>query len=135
MKPVEIIPAESIGGLHVGARVADLPKRASLSGPGGKLDGIQFLASDGVIQDVWIDDLRKFPAEVHFRGKVIPPDASLDFLKKLFGPCEEVTGRKGGVFFNCASGVALLSDFRGAGTFVQIRLRRVPDAPRVPHVD
>ncbi len=86
---------------------------------------MNFFAADGVIEDIWIDDLRKVTAEVRFDGKIVPHDAPLSAVKKTFGPCEEVAGRKGGLFFNCATGVAIGTDFRGAGTFVQIRLKKL----------
>ena len=124
MNAIEILPGRSIGELHLGARTKDLPHRAVVNGPAGSLDGIHFFAPDGVIEDIWIEDLRKFPREVGFAGKPVPRNASLDEIKQAFGPCQKVSGVKGGVFFNCDTGVTLGCDFAETGKFVQIRLKR-----------
>jgi hypothetical protein len=87
MNAIEILPGKSIGELHLGARTKDLPNRAVVNGPAGSLDGIHFFAPDGVIEDIWIEDLRKFPREVGFAGKLVPRNASLDEIKQAFGPC------------------------------------------------
>ena len=123
MNAIEILPGKSIGELHLGARTKDLPNRAVVNGPAGSLDGIHFFAPDGVIEDIWIEDLRKFPREVGFAGKPVPRNASLDEIKQAFGPCQKVSGVKGGVFFNCDTGVTLGCDFAETGKFVQIRLK------------
>jgi hypothetical protein len=124
MNAIEILPGKSIGELHLGARTKDLPHRAVVNGPARSLDGIHFFAPDEVIEDIWIEDLRKFPREVGFAGKLVSRNASLDELKQTFGPCQKVSGVKGGVFFNCDAGVTLGSDFMETGKFVQIRLKR-----------
>jgi hypothetical protein len=54
---------------------------------------------------------------------VIAKDAALEQLKSLFGPCERVDV-KGGVFYNCAAGIALGTDFEEKGRFIQIRLQK-----------
>jgi hypothetical protein len=56
--------------------------------------------------------------------KLVPRNASLDEIKQAFGPCQKVSGVKGGVFFNCDTGVTLGCDFAETGKFVQIRLKR-----------
>lgn len=122
MKTIEIVPRVSMGELRLGVRIEGLPKGATLSGPAGTFGEIKFLISDGVVEDVWIEDLRHVSADVLLAGQVIPRDASLDHLKKIFGPCEKV-GVKGGVFFNCGTGVTLGTDFEEKGKFIQIRLK------------
>jgi hypothetical protein len=72
---------------------------------------VHFFAPDGAIEDIWIEDLRRFPRDVGFVGKLIPQNASLDELKRTFGPCQKVSGGKGGVFFNCDARVTLGCDF------------------------
>jgi len=93
MNAIEILPGKSIGELHLGARTKDLPNRAVVNGPAGSLDGIHFFAPDGVIEDIWIEDLRKFPREVGFAGKLVPRNASLDEIKQAFGPCLFIFGQ------------------------------------------
>jgi hypothetical protein len=122
MERTEIVPGKSIGPLHIGARIDQLPKSARISGPVGEHDGIQFLIENDAVADVWIEDLRRFPGQAAYEGKPIPRDATLAQLKQIFGPCERV-GVKGGVFFNCAKGVTLGCDFEEKGQFIQIRLK------------
>jgi len=123
MKAIEIVPGKAIGDLKIGTRVDELPPKAVLSGIRGSLAGIQFLIANGIVDDVWIDDLRTFRGELHFTGKAIDRRTPLEELKALFGPCDSVPGIKGGAFFNCHAGVTLGSDASGLGEFVQIRLK------------
>ena len=123
MSMIDIVPGKSIGNLHLGDRINDLPKGATISGPGGELDGVQFIAPEGVIEDVWIDNLRKFPHDVRVGQVIIHRNAPLDELKKLLGPCKSVPGIKGGSFFNCESGITIGTDSSETGKFVQLRLK------------
>jgi hypothetical protein len=91
----------------------------------GKYMGISFTHTNGQIDDVWIDDLRKMKYPVVWSGKVVPHHASLERLKQLFGPCQTIPGLKGGMAFKCDSGITLGCDFNGIGAFIQIRL--LPD--------
>ena len=100
-----------------------LPKGASLSGPSGHFNGVQFILLDDAVADAWIDDLRKCTHEVRFDGAPLNRHASLTELQGLFGPCDPVPGVKGGTFFNCRTGITLGTDADARGTFVQIRLK------------
>jgi hypothetical protein len=119
---IDLVPGKSLGKLALGAPSASLPKHAMLSETVGALDGLTFSIADGRIEDIWIDDLRKFAGDVRYLGKVIPRDAPLEAIKNTFGPCEPVAV-KGGVFFNCSIGVSIGCDSEGRGEFIQLRLR------------
>jgi hypothetical protein len=118
-----LIPGRSIGPVRLGARSADLPRRARLDGAVGRLDGVHFALTNGRIDEVWIDDLRTFPYLVQFRGKPIPRDATLTTLLQLFGPCTEIPDVIGGTRHDCAKGV-WLGAAASAGDSIQLRLRR-----------
>jgi hypothetical protein len=123
MSTIDVIPGHSIGTISVGMRESDLPKGASLSGPVGQVDGVQFLVLDGIVVDAWIDDLRTYRHAVRYNGTILDPHASLIDLQKIFGPCQPVPGVKGGTFFNCGAGITLGSDPDARGDFIQLRLK------------
>lgn len=101
---VEIGPGKSIGELRLGTHVKDLPARAVVAAPGGELDGIKFvLDEDDKIDDIWVEDLRKFPRRLAYKGAPLDPQASVEQLEPVFGKCTRVEGVKGGIFFNCAA--------------------------------
>jgi hypothetical protein len=119
---VEIVPGRSIGEVRIGGSAKDLPKRAVVDAPGGELDGIRFLlTSDGRVEDIWIEDLRTFQRTLTYGGKTIDRKATVAQLEAAFGKCSRVEGVKGGIFYNCAAGVALGTDF--AGTILQLRVK------------
>ena len=119
---VELVPGTSIGELRVGAGVKDLPPRAVVAIPGGELDGIKFvLDEEDKIDDIWVEDLRTFPRQLTFKGTPIDPQASIEQLEAVFGKCTRVEGVKGGIFYNCAAGVTLGTDF--AKKKLQIRVK------------
>jgi hypothetical protein len=122
MNATEIIPGKSIGRVRLGSPISELSGQTTISGIIGELDGIKFLIANDKIDDVWIDDLRKFSGEVRFQGKVIARDVPLEKLKDTFGPCERVDV-KGGVFFNCSTGITIGCDFDARGDFIQLRLK------------
>lgn len=119
---VEITAKRSIGEVPLGAGVEALPKRVTLSGETGELDGVHFSIQDGRVDDVWIEDLRTFPQPVRFEGNTIARDLPLADLKALFGTCVEAPV-KGGLFFNSSKGVTIGTDFAGQGQFIQLRLK------------
>lgn len=123
MKVVEILPGRSIGAVRLGIGINALPSGALLKDGAGSVDGVHFLVAGDVVSDVWIEDLHTFPNAVLFDGRTIPRDASLDAVKAVFGPCTKVQGIKGGVFFNCESGVAIGCDADESGRFIQIRVK------------
>jgi hypothetical protein len=109
---VEIVPGESIGLVKLGTKVEDMPSRTTIQRPAGILDDIHFLISEGgVVEDLWIEDLRVFPHVVRCLGKTISGDSTIESLSALLGQCDRVAGIKGGIFYNCASGLALGTDF------------------------
>ena len=113
-KPVVIavVPEKSIGIVKLGMRSDDLPPEAVLHPPGGTLDDIHFLINQaGEVDDIWIEDLRVFPHAVSCAGKNVPHDIPLDDLTGIFGKCDRVPGLKGGIFFNCANGLSIGTDF------------------------
>lgn len=75
------------------------------------------------MSDVWIDDIRTFPHERRLAGNLVTWKASLEEIKKMFGPCDRVDGVKGGTFFNCRNGMAIGIDPDESGAFVQLRLK------------
>jgi hypothetical protein len=121
---MEILPGKSIGPVRLGARASELPKSATIVNGVGQIEGVHFAVAGGAVDDVWIDDLRNFPVQLHYRGQVIAKDVALEDLKTMFGGCERVPDVIGGIFFNCSAGIALGTDTGGRGEFVQIRLKR-----------
>jgi len=119
---IDITPKRSIGKVVLGSKVDQLPKGAIVSGVAGELDGVHFLIQDARVEDVWIEDLRKFPVPVRFAGRTIARDTPLAELKALFGSCQEVAV-KGGGYFNCSAGIAIGTDSAQQGEFVQLRLK------------
>jgi hypothetical protein len=121
---VEIVPGESIGDVKLGTKAENMPSRATIQRPAGVLDDIHFLINeDGVVDDTWIEDLRVFPHAVRCQGKTIPPDATIESLSVLLGQCDRVAGIKGGIFYNCAAGLALGTDF--SRKTLQIRVKPI----------
>jgi hypothetical protein len=119
---VDIIPGTSIGEVKLGARLESLPSRARIERPGGTLDGIHLLVGEqGHVDDIWIEDMHTFPNELTCQGKIVPRDSTVESLGHLFGGCEQVSGVKGGIFFNCANGLAIGTDFSRQS--LQIRVK------------
>jgi hypothetical protein len=78
---VEIVPGKSIGSVQLGMKIDDLPRHAVVQPPAGNLDGVQFVINEaGVVEDIWIDDLRVFPGAVSCAGREIPRGVALDGL-------------------------------------------------------
>jgi hypothetical protein len=118
---IEIVPGKAIGEVRLGASANELPRRAIVNAPGGELDGIRFLLNSGSrVEDIWIEDLRKFRKALSCGGKTIDKKATVSQLEEVFGECTRVEGVKGGIFY-CAAGVALGTDF--AGKTLQIRVK------------
>ena len=118
-----VAPGKSIGEVVLGASADELPEGAKLEDEIGEYRGVRFSMTDGRVADVWIEDIRVHPAVLRFAGLEVPAKASLDELKQLFGGCEPVEGVKGGMFFNCKSGVALGCSYDGSDQFVQLRVK------------
>jgi hypothetical protein len=121
---MEILPGKSIGPVRLGARASELPQSATIVNGVGQIQGVHFAVAGGAVDDVWIEDLRSFPAQLRYRGQVIAKDVALQHLKTMFGACERVPDIIGGTFFNCSAGITLGTDAGGRGDFVQIRLKR-----------
>ena len=121
---IEIIPGQSIGEVKLGMKVNELPSRTVIHRPAGMLDDIRLLLNEaGEIADIWIEDVHTFPHKLRLRGKTIPQDASIESLRTLFGKCEPISGLKGGIFYNCAIGLALGTDF--SQKTLQIRVKHI----------
>lgn len=121
---IEIVPGKSIGDVHLGAAAKDLPSRAVVEPPGGQLDGIRFvLDSEDRVDDIWINDIRTFGHPISYAGKTIDSKATVQQLETHFGKCSRVEGVKGGVFYNCAAGVALGTDFSGESLQIRVKPR------------
>ena len=119
---VEIVPGKSIGQVRLGSSVDQLPQRAVVGAPAGELDGVHFVIdSHALIEDIWIEDLRKFRGAVTFAGGTIDSKATVAQLETVFGKCSRIEGVKGGIFYNCAAGVALGTDL--AGKTLQVRVK------------
>ena len=122
---IEIVPGRSIGEVHLGTSLGDLPSRAVVDPPGGQLDGVRFvLDSDDKVEDIWIDDIRTFGRPISYGGKPIDSGATVQQLETRFGKCSRVEGVKGGIFYNCAAGVSLATDFSGASLQLRVKPRR-----------
>jgi hypothetical protein len=125
---VAIVPGESIGDVKLGTKVENMPSRATIQRPAGVLDDVHFLiGDDDEVDDIWIEDLRVFPHVVRCRSITISRDATIESLSGLLGKCERVAGIKGGVFYNCAAGLALGTDF--SRKTLQIRVKPISTEP------
>lgn len=123
-RKVTIVPASAIGPIRLGMHRADLPQGALIQMPGGTYEGIHFLLSEREeVEDIWIDDIKTFPATLELNGRTFPRSASIEGLEAIVGKCDRLQGRKGGVFFNCATGVALGRDF--SGSTIQVRVKHL----------
>jgi hypothetical protein len=121
---IDILPGKSIGEAKLGMKVAELPSRAAIHRPAGALDDIQLLFNEGgEVEDIWIDDVHTFPHELRFQGKAIPRDATIESIQTIVGKCEQLSGIKGGIFYNCAVGLALGTNF--AKKILQIRVKPI----------
>jgi hypothetical protein len=121
---IDIIPGQSIGEAKLGMKVDELPSRAVINRPAGAVDDIRLLINEaGEVDDIWIEDVRTFPHKLRFQGKAIPQDASVGSLQSILGKCEQISGIKGGIFYNCAVGLALGTDF--AKQTLQIRVKPI----------
>ncbi len=78
------------------------------------------LLEDKVIE-AWMDDLRKAPDCVTFRGSPVRPSIPREQLEAIVGTCSETPGREGGAFERCANGGLYIG--HGMGDFLQIRVR------------
>ena len=123
MTVIEIVVGQSIASVQLGTARQALAKQAQITGDFGELAGVHFSVAEGKVDDVWIEDLRKTPAGVRVSGRVLAPDVPLEQLKAALGPCTEVTGVKGGLFYNCVAGISIGCDAEGTGQLVQLRLR------------
>lgn len=121
---VSIVPSKSIGRVSLGQYVKELPVEAQMSASHGEIDHVQFSIVDGRVDDVWLDDLRTFPYPVEFEGQRLDPRATWNDIKAIFGECRKIDGIKGGVFFNCSTGVTIACDWEEKGITVQVRLKR-----------
>jgi hypothetical protein len=120
---IEIVGGRSMGGVVLGSDVGALPSGASVAGSSGQLGAVRFAIEGGKVSNIWLDDLRALPEGTAADGVVLSPLATLDEIKRLLGPCEPAEPVKGGVFFRCARGLLVGTDFDEKGTFVQLRLR------------
>lgn len=119
---VPIEPGVSIGKVSLGQAVGSLPgPEKQENGTVTVPPGISASIKDGRVVDIWLEDIRALAMPVIVAGVTIPPDAPLERIKELLGPCQEVPV-KGGMFFNCKAGVAIGTDFLGEGRFVQVRV-------------
>jgi hypothetical protein len=129
LKHVDVIPGRSIGSVVIGTPRKDLPNNAIFEAPGGVVDGIHFLVSENdVIEDIWIEDIRTFADNIYIHGKAVPRNASVEQIEGLIGKCTRISGRKGGIFFNCVTGISLGIDFEGKA--LQLRVKPIADPER-----
>jgi hypothetical protein len=121
---IDIVPGKSIGDAKLGMKVEALPSRTVIHHPAGSLDDVQLLINDaGVVEDIWIDDVHTFPHTLRFQGKEIPKAATIDTIQAVVGKCERISGIKGGIFYNCAVGLALGTNF--SKKTLQIRVKPI----------
>lgn len=121
---VEIVPGKSIGDIRLGVKVGSLPPQTVINRPGGTPDGIRFLIGNAdIVEDVWIEDIRTFPHELRFQGKSIPRAATIEDLNALLRKCERLSDIKGGIFYNCAAGLAVGMNF--SRKTLQIRVKPI----------
>jgi hypothetical protein len=108
----EIVPRKSIGIVRLGMRTDALPPETLRLAASGTVDAIRFLVNEASeVDDIWIEDLRVFPHAVSYSGRDVPHDIPIEALSDIFAKCERVPGLKGGIFFNCANGLSLGTDF------------------------
>lgn len=119
---VVVVPRTSVGQVTIGQELSTLSVTKNEHRRVEVPPGISALIEDGKVVDIWIEDLRTLNADVSVGGVLVPPHASLAEIKSALGPCSEVPV-KGGMFFNCQSGLSLGTDFAGEGKFIQLRVK------------
>jgi hypothetical protein len=131
--PMAIEPGVALGPVELGYTRADLEALGLpitlVSVPSGSKTPVTFLKvgmievellEDKVIE-AWVDDLRKAPDCVTFRGAPVRPSIPREQLEATVGTCTETPGREGGAFERCANGGLYIG--HGMGGFLQIRVR------------
>jgi hypothetical protein len=128
-----IEPGVALGPVELGYTRADLEALGLpitvVSAAGGSKMPVTFLKvgmievellEDKVIE-AWIEDLRKAPDCVTFRGAPVGPTVPREQLEATVGTCAATPGRIGGAFERCANGGLYIG--HGLGDFLQIRVR------------
>jgi len=73
-----------------------------------------------VINEVWVEDLRKAPDCLVYRGKKIPKTLAVQEIQKFFHSCQKPDHRYGGNLVPCEN--AQLTIGYGMGNFMQVRV-------------
>lgn len=124
---VELTAGVGIGAIKLGMRREILPAAAAfLPNQEGEYDGLRFLLDQETIREVWIPNLRYFPAPVLYRGQRVERSLGVEELKRVFGPCTRIRTEVGRARYGCADGLVLGFDFKEAGELVQIRVSGTP---------
>ncbi len=121
LKVIQIKPKISIGPISLGPASEEILKQAKEVGYFELPIGINVRVIQGEVTDIWIDNLRALEMPIEVNGEVILQDTPLEDLQQMFGPCEEVPV-KGGIYFNCANGLALGIGCYEDGSYIQIRI-------------
>ncbi len=105
--PLAIEPGIALGPVELGYTRADLEALglpitvvSAGSGPATflKVGMIDVQLLEGKVIEAWIDDLRKAPDCVTFRGAAVRPTVPREQLEATVGSCTATPGRTGGAF-------------------------------------
>ena len=118
-----VVPGRSIGPITLGMTRAALPADAALSGEIGAVGPVQFSLADGVVDDIWVDDLESRSEALEIDGQVISRGAALAEWERLVGVCEPAEEVIGGSFYNCRRGLTLGATIEGSISQIRIKPR------------
>ncbi len=120
-KSIVIKPGFSIGTISLGPASKEILDKTNEIGFVKWTSSIFAWVENGEVVDIWIDNLRALEMPIEVNGEMILQDTPLEDLQQMFGPCEEVPV-KGGIYFNCANGLALGIGCYEDGSYIQIRI-------------
>jgi hypothetical protein len=121
---VELVAGVGIGAIRVGTHRDALPAGAVfLPNQEGEYAALRFALERDTVREVWIPNLRYFPAPLLYRGQRVDRTLDVEELKRLFAPCTRAQPEGGRARYECAGGVVLGFDYKEAGELVRIRVR------------
>lgn len=130
--PMDIVPGKSLGPVQLGMTRKQLEQTGftlatSFEDTDTRTEFInagpyRVAMCGGLVEEVWIEDLRLGPDCATHDGKPVARDIPRDDFVKLFSDCEQAPPRIGGAFYECHDGGIWIG--HGLGEFIQVRVGR-----------
>lgn len=136
--PIAIVPGQSLGPIRLGMTVEEVKRLglplSAMESPGYFAAGPFKVASNqGRVTEVWIEDIRRAPDCLLYRGRRVAPSISRETLLKRFGNMRNMEGIKGGRFAESDSGVRVGWSFEDMDSFLQLRVLPKSSEGKGPH--